>query len=295
MGRSRSAFPFANPNAAAVITGAAGGIGAATAIELARRGANLALVDRAHSTDTAARARALGARVSVHQVDVTDPDAIATLVEEVEAEHGGAHIVVNCAGVSLLGYFEQMTLDEFKWLLDVNLWGTIAVTKAFLPSLMAQPAAHISNLSSGYGLIAPAGRTPYATSKYAVRGFTEAIAHELEDTGISVSVVHPGGIKTEIAMKARAASGIPAEVAQRVASSQTAMYKTTPETAGIAIVDGIERRRSRVMIGNDVRLLDAIARITPTHYWSLLRGSLKAATDTRAASPAAGSDAKALR
>ena len=293
--RTHAAFPFPNPTGAAVITGAASGIGAATAIELARRGSNVALVDRVAADETATEARAFGVDVSVHTVDVTDAEAVAALAADVEAEHGGAHILVNCAGVSLLGYFEQLSLAEFKWLLDVNLWGTIAVTKAFLPALQAQPAAHISNLSSGYGLVAPAGRTPYATSKFAVRGFTEAITHELEDTNVSVSVVHPGGIKTEIAMKARAAASIPADVAARAATSQTAMYKTTPQTAAVAIVEGIARRRPRVMIGNDVRLLDFIARVAPTHYWAVLRGSLKAATDTRPSTEASPTPAEAVR
>ena len=275
-------FPFANNRAAAVITGGASGIGAATAMELARRGSNVALVDRREDAlqETADRLASTGVRVSTHGVDVTDVDAVTALTETVRSTHGGAHIVVNCAGVSLLGTFEQLTLDEFKWLLDVNLWGTVVVTKAFLPLLRDQPAAHISNLSSGYGIAAPAGRTPYATSKFAVRGFTESLAHELEGSPISVSVVHPGGIKTNIAMNARVAAAVPAEVGAAAARAQTAKYRTTPHDAGVAIVEGISRRRGRVLIGNDVRVLDVLARITPNHYWSVLRKSLSGATNT---------------
>ncbi|QJY46063.1 SDR family NAD(P)-dependent oxidoreductase [Pseudonocardia broussonetiae] len=275
-------FPFRNRRGSAVITGAGSGIGAATALELARRGSDLALVDRdpAGLERTAEQARALGTEVSTHPIDITDTDAVAALPALVEEHHRGAHILVNCAGVSLMGSFEQLTLDEFRWLLDVNLWGTIAITKAFLPLLSAQPAAHISNLSSGYGLVAPAGRTPYATSKFAVRGFTETLTHELEDTGVSVSVVHPGGIKTRIALTARVAAAAPPEVAAAAAQAQTDQYRTTPETAARAIVDGIARRKGRVLIGNDVRLLDVLARVTPAHYWTLLRRRLSGATTT---------------
>ncbi|MFD1149008.1 MFS transporter [Saccharothrix hoggarensis] len=275
-------FPFRNDGAAAVVTGAASGIGAATALELARRGANLALVDIAEDglIEVAAQARDLGVRVSTHAVDITDVAAVAALADAVAAEHGGAHVLVNSAGVSLLGYFEQLTLEEFRWLLDVNLWGTIAVTKTFLPLLMAQPAAHISNLSSAYGLIAPAGRAPYATSKFAVRGFTESLLHELEDTGVSVSVVFPGGVKTQIALKARVAAAVPPERAAAAARAQTEKYRTTPEEAARVIVDGIAARKPRVLVGNDARMLDRLARVAPVRYWKAIRGAMAASTDT---------------
>lgn len=275
-------FPFRAARAAAVVTGGASGIGAATALELAGRGSAVALVDRdPEGMERVAEAvRAKGGIASVHLADLSDASSIAELPERVSAAHGGAHILVNCAGVSILGSFAQVTLDEFDWLLSINLWGTISTTKAFLPLLMDQPAAHISNLSSGYGLVAPAGRVPYATSKYAVRGFTESLRNELEGSSVSVSVVHPGGIKTQIAMKARVAAAVPAATAQQAAAAQTAAYRTTPEAAALAIVRGIEQRRARVLIGSDAHFLDILARVTPAHYWRFLRRSLSAATRT---------------
>jgi short-subunit dehydrogenase len=277
-----TSFPFRTAGAAAVVTGAGSGIGAATALELARRGSDVALVDRDEAAvqRVAEQVRAEGIRASAHAVDITDATAVAALPGAVWGAHGGAHILVNCAGVSILGTFEQLTLEEFRWLLDVNLWGTVAVTKSLLPLLRAQPAAHISNLSSGYGLIAPAGRVPYATSKFAVRGFTEALSHELEGSGVTVGVVHPGGIKTAIALKARVAAAVDPSVAAAAAAAQTAAYRTTPETAASAIVKGIARRKTRVLIGADAHLLDALARLTPVHHWALVRRSLAGATNT---------------
>ncbi|WP_410677182.1 SDR family NAD(P)-dependent oxidoreductase [Amycolatopsis sp. cmx-4-68] len=277
-----TAFPFAADRAAAVITGAAAGIGAATARKLARRGSRLALIDRDSEGlhRIADQTRALGATVSTHVVDITDATALAALPETLVKTHGGAHILVNCAGVSLIGTFTQLTLEEFQWLLDVNLWGTIAVTKTVLPLLLAQPAAHISNISSCYGLVAPAGRTPYATSKYAVRGFTESLAHELEGTGVNVTVVHPGGIKTSITLNARVAAAVPSDKAAAATRAHTAHYRTTPEAAADAIVEGIARNRPRVLIGNDARLLDLLARLAPAHYWKVLRRALASSADT---------------
>ncbi|APH46015.1 hypothetical protein BMW26_14405 [Microbacterium sp. 1.5R] len=277
-----SRFPLAQPDAAAVITGGASGIGAATALELARRGSHIALLDRDEQglQRVAEQVRALGVTASTHVVDLSDPDSVTPVPNQVAAEHGGAHILVNCAGVSLLGTFAQLTLDEFDWLLRVNLWGTIVTTKLFLPHLSARRAAHISNLSSGYGLLAPPGRAPYATSKFGVRGFTESLRNEMAGGPVSVSVVHPGGIKTQIAMKARVAAAVDPAVAKKAAEAQTNAYRTTPEDAAIAIVAGIEKRRGRVLIGSDVRVLDAVARLTPAHYWRLIGSSLSAATRT---------------
>lgn len=275
-------FPLAQPDAAAVITGAAAGIGAATALQLAARGSHLALLDRDEDglARTAVQVRATGVAVTTHVVDISDRDQVANVADRVRAEHGGTHILVNCAGVSILGTFAQLTLDEFEWLLRVNLWGTVVTTKTFLPQLLARPAAHVSNLSSGYGVVAPAGRTPYATSKFGVRGFTESLRHEAAGGPLSVSVVHPGGIRTGIAMNARVAAAVDPDAGRRAAQAQTAAYRTAPEAAAKAIIRGIERRRGRILIGGDAYMLDALARVVPAHYWWIIRRSLAGATRT---------------
>ncbi|WP_353828900.1 SDR family NAD(P)-dependent oxidoreductase [Agromyces sp. SYSU T0242] len=268
----------------AVVTGAGSGMGRASAELLAARGCALALVDR---DDAAIRAlaeqlRSRGAEVSTNRVDLADLDAIAALPDAVAAAHELApSILLNCAGVSMLGSFSQATLEEFRWVIDINLWGTVAMTKAFLPRLLEADTAHVANVSSLYGLAAPAGRVPYVTSKFAVRGFTDALRHELESTGVTVSAVYPGGVQTGIIHHARVAAAVEPGVAARAADAQAALYRTTPSQAAERIVDGIVRRRPRVFIGRDSRLSDLVTRVAPVGYWNVMRGIVAAAADTR--------------
>jgi len=168
-----------------------------------------------------------------------------------------------------------------RWLMDVNLWGTVNVTKALLPALRRAPAAHITHLVSIYGLAAPAGRIPYAMSKFAVRGFTEALRHELERSSVSVGAVYPAGVKTGIILHGRFAAAIDPAIAQRAAEAQAAMYHTEPQDAAARIVDATVRRKARTMVGREARLVDVLARLTPAHYWSFMRRPLRDAIDTR--------------
>jgi len=257
----------------AVLTGAASGIGQALALHLAREGCHLALADRdaAGLADTAARARVAGVTVTEHVLDVSDAAALAALPAAVLAEHGRVTLLVNNAGVALMGDFEQATLDDFEWLFSINFWGPVRLTRAFLPMLRAQGTAQIVNISSIFGIIAPAGQTAYSAAKFAVRGFSEALRHELETTGIGVSVVHPGGIKTAIASSARVSAGIDPADAARAATRFATTFITTAEQAAARIVTGIEKREKRILIGRDARLLDVFQRLMPTGYWGLIR------------------------
>lgn len=274
--------------AVAVVTGAASGMGRESARLLAARGAHLALVDRnGDALETFADELRSGAaserpQVTTHVVDLADLDAIAALPAEVLTAHGHVDVLLNCAGVSMLGRFEQLTLEEFRWVVDINLWGTVAMVQAFLPALRERPTAHIANVASLYALGAPAGRVPYVTSKFAVRGFTDALRHELETTHVSVSAVYPGGVRTGIIHHARVAASVPPDVAARAASAQSALYRTTPVQAAERIVDGIERRRPRIFIGRDARLTDLVTRLAPVGYWSVMRGIVAKAGDTSA-------------
>ncbi len=170
----------------AVVTGAAKGIGAALAMRLASRGCRLALVDRDRDAlaAVASAARRTSVAVSEHAADVADPAAADTLREAVLAEHARASVLINNAGVALLGRFDEVSLADMEWLFAINFWGTVRMCKAFLPVLRREPVAQIVNLSSIFGIVAPAGQTAYAASKFAVRGFSEALRHELEDTGV---------------------------------------------------------------------------------------------------------------
>jgi short-subunit dehydrogenase len=181
--------------ATSVITGAASGMGAEVARQLARRGARIALVDRNPEGLTATTQTLEGTGHTTHVVDLADDTAVAALAEEVSASHPHVQTLITCAGSSMLGSIDQLTMEEMRWLMDVNLWGTVNVTQALLPALRRAPAAHITHLVSIYGLAAPAGRIPYAMSKYAVRGFTEALRHELEDGTVTVGAIYPAGVK----------------------------------------------------------------------------------------------------
>ena len=263
-----------------VVTGAAAGMGAEIARQLAARGAHIALVDRNPEGLAAVAAVLDGTGHTTHVVDLTDDDAVAAMVAEVEASHPRIQALITCAGSSMLGDIDQLTMAEMRWLMDVNLWGTVNVTKALLPALRREPAAHITHLVSIYGLAAPAGRIPYAMSKFAVRGFTEALRHELERSTVTVGAVYPAGVKTGIILHGRYAAAIDPAIAQRAAAAQAAMYHTEPVDAAARIVEATIRRRPRTMVGREARLVDVLARVTPTRYWAPMRKPLRDAIDT---------------
>lgn len=263
-----------------VITGGASGMGAEVARELARRGARVALLDRNAEGLAQVADTLTGDGHTTHVVDLTDDAAVFALADEIAAAHPHVQSLITCAGSSMLGDIDQLTMDEMRWLMDVNLWGTVNVTKALLPALRREPAAHITHLVSIYGLAAPAGRIPYAMSKFAVRGFTEALRHELEDSDVSVGAVYPAGVKTGIILHGRYAAAIDPAVAQRAAAAQAAMYHTEPQDAARRIVDGTVRRRARVMVGREAGLVDVLTRLAPTKYWAAMRTPLKDAIDT---------------
>ncbi|GAA1464505.1 SDR family NAD(P)-dependent oxidoreductase [Microbacterium thalassium] len=263
-----------------VITGAASGMGAEVARQLARRGARLALIDRNAEGLDALVAGLEGRDHTTHVVDLTDDAAVASAADDITARHPHVQALITCAGSSMLGGIDQLTMDEMRWLMDVNLWGTVNITQALLPAMRREPAAHITHLVSIYGLAAPAGRIPYAMSKFAVRGFTEALRHELEDTGVTVGAVYPAGVKTGIILHGRYAAALDPAIAQRAAAAQAAMYHTEPVDAARRIVEATVRRRPRVMIGREARLVDVLSRITPTRYWVAMRRPLREAIDT---------------
>lgn len=256
----------------AVVTGGGGGIGRAIAVSLARRRCHLALadIDEAGMSGTADLVRGYGVRVTRHRLDVADRAAVAGFPAVVAAEHGGVNLLVNNAGVAVGGTFEQVSEEDFEWLFEINFWGVVRMTRAFLPALRASGDARIVNLSSVYGLIAPPEQVPYAASKFAVRGFSEALRHELEGSGVGVTVVHPGGVATSISENARVPAGVSAEEVERRRERFRKLLRLPPEVAGETIVRGVERRKSRVLVGSDARAVSLIARILPVSYWKLL-------------------------
>ncbi|WP_428374473.1 SDR family NAD(P)-dependent oxidoreductase [Lichenicoccus sp.] len=256
----------------ALITGGAGGIGRAIAQSLAQRRCNLALadIDAASLAETARALAATGVRVSTHVLDVADAAAIAALPPLVLASHPGLELLFNNAGVALGGRFEELAERDFDWLLAVNLQGVVRMTRAFLPLLRQSGEARLVNVSSLFGLIAPPGQSAYAASKFAVRGFSEALRHELAGSNVGVTVVHPGGVNTSIARNARihaAASAV--EIERSRALFQRALT-LPPQVAGEIIVRAVQRRRSRIIVGRDARIAAALERLAPVSYWGLL-------------------------
>ena len=258
----------------AVVTGAASGIGAELARQLAAKGCDLALVDRnaEQLAAVAAEVRSNRIKVSEHLLDVADKAALLALPDAILAEHGRVTLLINNAGVALMGRFDQVSLEEFEWLMDINFWGPVRLTHAFLPTLLNQPAAHVVNISSVFGLFAPPGQAPYVASKFGVRGFSETLRHELDGTGVSLTVVHPGGVRTNIATSARVSGAIDQDLAKEATAKFNTMLRTSAKSAAATILRGVERRAPRVLIGPDAKATDIIQRLMPGTYWGLMKG-----------------------
>ena len=255
-----------------VVTGAGSGIGRAIAGSLARRGCHLALVDIDASglEGTAGLVQSSGVRMSTHKLDVAERAGVSALPCDVAAAHASVDLLINNAGVALGGTFEQVTEEQFEWLFDINFWGVVRMTRAFLPLLRKSSDARIVNLSSVFGIVAPPGQAAYAASKFAVRGFSEALRHELSGSTVGVTVVHPGGVATNIADKARNAPTLSSEEIEQMRAWNQKHLRQSPEVAGEAIVRGIERRADRILVGFDAAVISAIARLMPASYNKLL-------------------------
>ncbi|MGN6608310.1 MAG: SDR family NAD(P)-dependent oxidoreductase [Jatrophihabitans sp.] len=258
----------------AVLTGAASGMGEQMAHQLAAKGSNLVLVDRdADRLATVADAiRAAHPQLTVltEVADLADIDAIPSLAERILAQTPDVTLLINNAGVALGGAFEQVSREEFDWVMAINFQAPVALTRAFLPTLQARPGSHIVNLSSLFGLITPPGQSAYASSKFAIRAFSEVLRQELAPQGIGVTTVHPGGIKTRIAESARVASGA-SEEDERAGKEAFAKLLTFPaDKAAAQILDGAHRRKARVVITPEAVAADLVARLFPSNYFAVL-------------------------
>lgn len=263
----------------AIITGAASGIGRGTALALARRGCNLALADLNEEglTETEALADEHGVKISRHRLDVASREAVAAFPEAVLAAHGRADLLFNNAGVAIGGTFEQVAEEDFDWLMEINFFGVVRMTRAFLPLLRSSDSARIINISSIFGIIAPPGQTAYSASKFAVRAFSESLRRELEAEGakIGVTVVHPGGVATSIARNARPPRGVNDIDLDAQKERFDKFLRMPPVKAGEIIVSGVEKDRPRIIVGNDARFMAAVERLAPVSYWKLLGRALK--------------------
>jgi NAD(P)-dependent dehydrogenase (short-subunit alcohol dehydrogenase family) len=256
-----------------VITGAGSGIGRALAIEAAKRGSFLALSDW-NEVGVKETERLAGARRSLsRKVDVRSEEQVNAFAADVARDLGGAHVIVNNAGVTVSDFVGTMKRSDFEWLMDINFWGVVRGTEAFLPQLKAKDEAHIVNISSVFGLIGVPSQSAYNASKFAVRGYTESLRQELHATNVGVTCVHPGGVKTNIVRNGRNstnATGKPIEP-ENLAKDFDKIARTSPENAAKIILAGVLADAPRVLVGGDARLIDIVQRVFPTGYPVIFR------------------------
>jgi len=267
----------------AVLTGAGSGMGRCLSQQLAAAGSALALAD-IQETSLQQTVQSLGSQtkpVTTHVLDVADEGAVRAFAEDVEKRHGRATLIINCAGVSVHGNFDEVSLDDFRWLMNINFWGTVYVDRFFLPLLKREKRAQIVNISSIFGLVSLAGQIPYAASKFAVRGFTEGLRQELERSTVFVSCVHPGGIRTPIAKSSRLGAGTPASTREVNIARFERLARTAPEVAAARILRGVERREPRILIGPDAYQIDVLQRLRPASYWKSLAKKMEDPSVTR--------------
>lgn len=260
----------------AVVTGAGSGIGQALALELGRAGAKLAIsdVDTEGLSRTEAQLMALGAPVKADRLDVTERAAFLTYADAVKQHFGQVNQVYNNAGITFVGSIEESRFKDIERVMDVDYWGVVNGTKAFLPHLIASGDGHIINISSALGLFSAPGQAAYVSAKFAVRGFTEALRLEMVRAGhpVRVTAVHPGGVRTGFARNAVFAEGLDQDGLAKVFEEQQA--KTTPQRAAQVILAGVGKNKARVLVGPDVKAMDLVVRLTGSRPERLLGGPI---------------------
>lgn len=268
----------------AAITGAGSGIGRSLALELAGKGCHLALADlnSASLEETAELVCEQFPRIAVttEVLDVASRDAVEAWADQVVADHGVVNLVFNNAGVAMGTTLEAVSYEDFEWIMDVNFWGVVYGTKAFLPHLRASGDGHVVNLSSVFGLFSQPSQGTYNSSKFAVRGFTEALRQELEYSRapVSATCVHPGGIKTNIARAARFNNSVLAMYGGDTAKGVTRverMLLTSADRAAREILAAVRKNRRRVLVGPDAKVFDAVVRLLPQGYQRIVTGVMR--------------------
>jgi NAD(P)-dependent dehydrogenase (short-subunit alcohol dehydrogenase family) len=259
----------------AAITGAGSGIGRALANELARRGAHLALsdIDEVGLAETVVQCEGSGVKVTSQRLDVADRDAMYAWADKVVDDHGKVNLIFNNAGVALGATVDAMSYDDFEWLMNINFWGVVYGTKAFLPHLKTAGEGHVVNLSSVFGLISIPSQSAYNAAKFGVRGFTDALRMELdiEKCGVSCTTIHPGGIKTNIARNARMDDSVAAVTGDAdFAQEFDKIAMTKPAKAARQILAAVENDRRRALIGPDAKLIDLVSRLPAGLYQRVL-------------------------
>jgi NAD(P)-dependent dehydrogenase (short-subunit alcohol dehydrogenase family) len=256
----------------AVITGAGSGMGRCLAQQLAAKGTSLALADiKQDGLDTTVASLAKPtAKVTTHIVNVAEEEQVRAFALQVAEQHGRGTVLFNNAGVALLGHLEEISLEQFRWLMDINFWGVVYGCTYFLPLLKKEKRAHIVNTSSLLGIFGAAGQGAYCASKFAVRGYTESLHHELLATNVGVTCVHPGFVRTAIAESARVGERAGATLRQESLARYNKVVRTDAPTAAAKILRAVELNKPRVLIGPDAYFADIWQRLKPATYWNLI-------------------------
>ena len=256
----------------AVVTGAGSGIGQALAIELGRSGAKVAIsdVDLEGLAQTEEQLKAIGAPVKADRLDVTEREAFLAYADAVNEHFGKVNQIYNNAGIAFTGDIEVSQFKDIERVMDVDYWGVVNGTKAFLPYVIASGDGHIVNVSSVFGLFSVPGQAAYNAAKFAVRGFSEALRQEmiLARHPVAVTTVHPGGIKTGIARNATAAEGLDRDELAKLFDKWLA--RTSPPRAAQVILDAVRKKKARVLVGMDAKVLDLMVRVAGPYYQQVL-------------------------
>ena len=268
-------------NKVAAVTGAASGMGRSLAVNLAKQGCHVAVsdVDEKGLAETAKLAGVHGVKITQKRVDVAKRDAVYAWADEVVADHGKCNLVFNNAGVGYAASVEGCEYPDAEWLMNINFWGVVHGTKAFLPHLRASGEGHVINTSSLFGVIAFPGQSTYNASKFAVRGFTEALRIELDmmKAPVSATSVHPGGIKTNIARTARMNKSVMDIGVKDMKDSHLQIerhFRVTADEAADVILRGVQRNARRVLVGTDARIFDLVQRVVPSSYqWLVIKAA----------------------
>ncbi|WP_026197173.1 SDR family NAD(P)-dependent oxidoreductase [Sciscionella marina] len=263
----------------AVITGAGSGIGAALARQLAAANARLALsdVNADGLAETAAACERAGAQVRSYALDVADRAAVVEHADAVRADFGAVNLMVNNAGVALVGALEETSFEDLDWILGINFHGVINGSKAFLPHLIDSGDGHLVNISSVFGLIGVPTQSAYCAAKFGVRGFTESLRQEMRIAKhpVGVTCVHPGGIRTNIARSARQADGYRPAVGQDMGAAFDRIARTTPDAAARRILGAVRKNSARVLIGFDAVAIDGMPRALGSRYQQLVTSAVR--------------------
>jgi short-subunit dehydrogenase len=249
----------------AAVTGAASGIGRMLAINLANEGCNLALADiDASGLQETAKHVSDRVKVTTHIVDVSRREQVFQYADEAAGRHGGVDLIINNAGVAVGDFLETIPMEDFEWLMGINFWGVVYGTMAFLPHLKKRPEGHIVNISSINGIMPNPNNGPYCAAKFAVKGYTETLAQEMHGTSISVSCVHPGGIKTNIARNSRVNRAMYDLTKEKgINIYEEVVFRTTADDAAKIIISGIRRNKRRILVGADAKAIDLFTRFFP--------------------------------